>query len=1462
MKVAKESNSNNDRDLWDVYHSAVSYYEAKLELFERMASSEQVKQYVQVHLHGLATAGLIVDFTAAYYNNPYPHIPNEIYASTTVLSDLLKDHLTKLSLIAVLGEETTLALLPPATILLGSMQVIDAFYPELSQILEEERRWYEGLTTAQRQTALEAMQTIQISDSYGLTLTLQGLLKITHGVMDKVKAVGQWGASVLGPALRDWASSFTPEDFWHLADHGESVLATMGQPIENAFELASMTSAVMSNTGLPFEVAQSMVAYSFLHDSSLSEHVSDEWVARLAEQPDVSFSRESMDALLDEMDKRINANPVLQAMKKQLDDLAKDSLDAKIERLQQQADREVKRGYEDALQLGGTIAQFGQLVNSKTLVQAGRVFQEGVHILQGLQALGKLSGLETFGKTLSSLNLGPVSMIASAVMSIISLFHASGPSQEEIIIKQLNQLQKGINQVLQNQVIILDAINQSYVNLLNAIQVGVAQLAALMQSEFREVEREFYVLSHQLDYYTQQILNELTRLEFSIKQNQLAPLKSAIKAAENFNRRYPNAKNPLYESEVRHTLGVLEEWGSETICDPSFTGNVETDYSQAIRDPDAIYRHFPSNKNEITMQDIMLQSGFLLGIFNYLVPNGNDTTIQACNMNLWMHILSVYNKMLPHAMTFPYDVEGHLIQKMLEPANHTRKMVGLFQRQAFLLMSKIQERMDFDIQAIVTNCETDLLAIKAGLKQNYQNVLRKQRELLPPFIENICTMTTPYNHVLSIDVCNLLKNVVMQYDDNYGARMNAPILDLKKPFSAFMFGNSITAAHNPYSPYPVKGLLNFAFPNVTIPSTLTKAELLGNGQIIGDFVCSPAVWNEGNLQCMTTLRFSYTNGTQFTVSEMLWSGWTGNYHPLHYAFSVMLLNNMPLFPWNSDCTPVLPQGYDCVHWSHELSYSIDPFDPNVRAVAELNQLVIAERVAALQIMSAFQPQGKFAYLYKALESKWRLYRAFALAMGIAPNSIRAMNEFNIMNMLAEEIAAIRDYDVETDTEITPLEPRILARFEPFFADVMNQTLAFGHSSQTAPVSNSSLADFIHQIDQSSKLIVAMKRLHQETKALQDQRNFQPLPISQQGACAMPLASVHTRHDATTRQHSWFSWPGFLLGSAVGVVLPVIALMTYGCVLERRGRVQREGGYYELGRMSRTLMYLLNLPGTRSEIVVAACGRPDDTSLIPALKNAWQEEEAFYYGGWDNGSQLHAHTGMPIFTYRTYRDGVEMGSAQFYRHPLLCRSPDGTRHNVIRLSGIFRDYDELIDPQHIDEVCESLPPTVLDNFEEGIYSGVQHGVLRGSSRLVEQVMVQQGYSHRAAQGVKTACYYFALFAMNTAQYYAEDAAANEPERLQYAAQQAAIETTRVAMTACVINVACNTMSWAASKARESGWQRTAGVVDQVSRYAGLSIYAYNGHRRGVAHLAGSVIGGYAAESAVESVGHAALSAFGN
>ena len=253
-----------------------------------------------------------------------------------------------------------------------------------------------------------------------------------------------------------------------------------------------------------------------------------------------------------------------------------------------------------------------------------------------------------------------------------------------------------------------------------------------------------------------------------------------------------------------------------------------------------------------------------------------------------------------------------------------------------------------------------------------------------------------------------------------------------------------------------------------------------------------------------------------------------------------------------------------------------------------------------------------------------------------------------------------------------------------------------------------------------------------------------------------------------------------------------------------------------------------------------------------------ESKPYDFGQWDDIIEPHSDTGIPIFTYRVFKMGQEVGSAQFYEHPLLCRSADGSRHNVIETTGVLKGFDINAAIENIDDVCTNLPPTRTEQLTSVVIVSTKHGAVRGVANVIGQAMEQKGFSRSVASKAREAFYYVSLFTMNTASYYCQDQRQNdELTKLSTAAYQATIDTTSLFFTNTLLNIACKASSWLGKKADRAGWNQSAGFFKGVAQYAGYGGYAYSTVTRDPVEAGVSIMSGILAQTAVEQAGAVVL-----
>lgn len=263
-------------------------------------------------------------------------------------------------------------------------------------------------------------------------------------------------------------------------------------------------------------------------------------------------------------------------------------------------------------------------------------------------------------------------------------------------------------------------------------------------------------------------------------------------------------------------------------------------------------------------------------------------------------------------------------------------------------------------------------------------------------------------------------------------------------------------------------------------------------------------------------------------------------------------------------------------------------------------------------------------------------------------------------------------------------------------------------------------------------------------------------------------------------------------------------------------------------------------------------------LVTYRQPSHTEHEYYDFGQWDNTIQQHPVTKAPLFTYRVFKMDEEVGSIQFYKHPLLCRSEDGTRHNVMEVKGILEraDINEAI--KNIDDICADLPPTESEQIKNAMISSAKHGAIRGIANVIAQTMKHRGISHSMAEKARDIFYYAGMFTVNTATYYSQNEEQDdELMRLSNAAYYSARDTACLFFTHKCLEIVCRTSHWIGTQADRAGWNQSAEFFKKTAKYGGYSIYAYNSMTRGPLEAAASLASGVVAQTVIEQTGSAVL-----
>src|SRR3990167_8189700 len=246
--------------------------------------------------------------------------------------------------------------------------------------------------------------------------------------------------------------------------------------------------------------------------------------------------------------------------------------------------------------------------------------------------------------------------------------------------------------------------------------------------------------------------------------------------------------------------------------------------------------------------------------------------------------------------------------------------------------------------------------------------------------------------------------------------------------------------------------------------------------------------------------------------------------------------------------------------------------------------------------------------------------------------------------------------------------------------------------------------------------------------------------------------------------------------------------------------------------------------------------------FPILNNGNRQSA---YGLWDKHIEMHPVTHEPLFTFRLYNQHsqVEVGSVQFYGHPLFCRSELGDRHNVLKTSGIFSQLK--LDTNTTDNICAALPPTFFEELMQSALHSVKHGAIRGLAKVVGHVTAVSKKSKMTVEMTQYGAYllgYFLLCCYNNKESQNNDRCLNATLNTLFMA----------AMNIFMLSI-CYILKFFGNYAAQHGWNKTGNIFKFVSEYTQYGIFAMEAKQRGILAAASSVAAGCASQLLIEGSG---------
>lgn len=260
------------------------------------------------------------------------------------------------------------------------------------------------------------------------------------------------------------------------------------------------------------------------------------------------------------------------------------------------------------------------------------------------------------------------------------------------------------------------------------------------------------------------------------------------------------------------------------------------------------------------------------------------------------------------------------------------------------------------------------------------------------------------------------------------------------------------------------------------------------------------------------------------------------------------------------------------------------------------------------------------------------------------------------------------------------------------------------------------------------------------------------------------------------------------------------------------------------------------------------------SLIAYSPKTTTNSLPFDNGNWDFNIHYHSLTKKPIFIYRVYQAGIEVGSASFYMHPLLCRAKLGDQHNMISTTGIFSQFK--IDVNSIEDICAELPPSTYEEISLTLCHSVQHGVLCGTSNLIHDFLQITQVPKHIANTIHHSIYYGGYFLLSYNQYTKEEQNENVQNNLN-AFYYAIVKTGSILLTNLFLNRLTQTINDLSHQALNNEQHRLGKVLGYISNYG---IYACNVTQQRVTTTLANIAIASGVQTFIEKSGRTLLNRF--
>lgn len=257
----------------------------------------------------------------------------------------------------------------------------------------------------------------------------------------------------------------------------------------------------------------------------------------------------------------------------------------------------------------------------------------------------------------------------------------------------------------------------------------------------------------------------------------------------------------------------------------------------------------------------------------------------------------------------------------------------------------------------------------------------------------------------------------------------------------------------------------------------------------------------------------------------------------------------------------------------------------------------------------------------------------------------------------------------------------------------------------------------------------------------------------------------------------------------------------------------------------------------------------DTNV--ANEQLGRDKTLFDYGAFDSQTRTEPITKRPIYIFRVYKDDVEVGLLELFDKPIICISLDKKRHNIIKMRGVLSNYS-VQDDTSITDICENLPPTLVDKIYYSATQGAMNGLFRGSGQVLALTLKSRGVKDFHAEISGGLLYYGALFTMTFSQYLQQKEKVEFSDYLD-ALYYSAFETGKIVICNFIFSQINQQLKKATQYLQDNNQTFLSYGLKTLGMIFKFGVFASSAAEVGVVECGSAMVAGATTEMLIESTG---------